>query len=183
MVKNASKEASKCTILVVDDEESIRKLIATFLSNLGHSCLTAVDGVDALDKMKGNKIDAVVTDIKMPNMDGITLISEILAQQSDLPIMVITAFGEEYSAGIAISAGAREFIKKPFSLDEFAIRLHKMINDSETQKRMKREKDEDKAIREFMNESGPLKRIKKEKDLEDGIRELLDDLEGTLKKS
>jgi DNA-binding NtrC family response regulator len=183
MVENVSKEASKCTILVVDDEESIRKLIVTFLSKLGHSCLTAVDGVDALDKMKGNKIDAVVTDIKMPNMDGITLMSEILAQQSDLPIMVMTAFGEEYSAGIAISSGAREFIKKPFSLDEFAIRLHKMINDSETQRRMKREKDEGKAIQEFMNESGSPNRTKKEKDEEDGIRELLDDLEGTLKKS
>jgi len=66
--------------------------------------------------------------------------------------MVMTAFDEEYSAGIAISAGAREFIKKPFSLDEFAIRLHKMINDSETLRRLKGEKDGGKDMQDLMNE-------------------------------
>jgi CheY-like chemotaxis protein len=152
MVENVKRESLKYTILVVDDEELIRSLVVTFLSKLGHSCLTAIDGVDALDKMKGNKIDAVITDIKMPNMDGITLTSEISIKYPGLPIMVMTAFDEEYSAGIAISAGAREFIKKPFSLDEFAIRLHKMINDSKTLGRMKSEKDGDKDMQDLMNE-------------------------------
>jgi CheY-like chemotaxis protein len=119
---------------------------------MGHSCLTATDGVDALDKIKGNKIDAVITDIKMPKMDGITLTSEILTQYPDLPILVMTAFGEEYSAGIAISAGAREFIKKPFSLDEFGIRLHKMINDSETLRRLKNEKNVDQDMQDLMDD-------------------------------
>ncbi len=150
MVENPRTEPSRYTILVVDDEELIRNLVVTFLSKLGHSCLTAVDGVDALDKMKGNKIDAVITDIKMPNMDGITLTSEILIRYSDLPILVMTAFEQEYSAGIAISAGAREFIKKPFSLDEFAIRLHKMINDSETLRQLKNEKNVDQDMQGLM---------------------------------
>jgi len=150
MVENPRTEPSRYTILVVDDEESIRNLVVTFLSKLGHSCLTAADGVDALDKMKGNKIDAVITDIKMPNMDGITLTSEILTQYPDLPILVMTAFEQEYSAGIAISAGAREFIKKPFSLDEFAIRLHKMINDSETLRQLKNEKNVDQDMQGLM---------------------------------
>jgi two-component system response regulator AtoC len=137
MAENPKEESSKYTILVVEDEESLRTLIVSFLSKLGHSSLTAKDGVEALDKIKGNKIDAVITDIKMPNMDGIILTSEISRQYPELPVMVMTAFDEEYSAGTAISVGAREFIKKPFSLDEFAIRLHKMINDSEILKRMK----------------------------------------------
>jgi CheY-like chemotaxis protein len=152
MVENPRTEPSRYTILVVDDEELIRNLIVTFLSKMGHSCLTAVDGVDALDKMKENKIDAVITDIKMPNMDGITLTSEISIQYPGLPIMVMTAFDEEYSAGIAISAGAREFIKKPFSLDEFAIRLHKMINDSEALRRLKGEKNVDEDMQDLMKE-------------------------------
>jgi CheY-like chemotaxis protein len=76
MVEDRRRKPRKYTILVVDDQESLRNLIVTFLSRLGHSCVTAIDGVDALDKMKGNKIDAVVSDIKMPNMDGITLTSE-----------------------------------------------------------------------------------------------------------
>lgn len=145
-------ESSKYTILVVDDEESIRNIIVTLLSKLGHSCVTAINGVDALDKMKGNKVDAVVTDIKMPEMDGITLASEILNQYPGLPIMVMTGFDEEYSAGVAISAGAREFIKKPFSLDEFGIRLNKMINDSETLRRRESEKNGDEDIHDLMDE-------------------------------
>jgi CheY-like chemotaxis protein len=145
-------ESSQYTILVVDDEELIRSLVVTLLSKLGHSCITAIDGIDALEKMKGNKIDAVITDIKMPNMDGIILTREISRQYPELPVMVMTAFDEEYSAGIAISVGAREFIKKPFSLDEFAIRLHKMINDSKVVKKMKSEKNVDENIEDLMDE-------------------------------
>jgi CheY-like chemotaxis protein len=152
MAGNLKMESSKYTILVVEDEESLRSLIVSFLSKLGHSSLTAKDGVEALDKIKGNKIDAVITDIKMPNMDGIILTSEISRQYPELPVMVMTAFEEEYSAGTAISVGAREFIKKPFSLDEFAIRLHKMINDSEILKRMKGEKNVDENIQDLMDE-------------------------------
>ncbi|MCJ7786167.1 MAG: response regulator [Desulfobacterales bacterium] len=205
MVEDRRKKPRKYTILVVDDQESLRNLIVTFLSKLGHSCVTAIDGVDALDKMKGNKIDAVVSDIKMPNMDGITLTSEISTQYPGLPIMIMTAFEKEDTAGLAICAGARDFIKKPFSLNEFSVRLHKMINDSEAQKRMKREADVDKDIQEFTNELEPPKqmkgemdvdkdikefldefeasnRMKTEKGVDDGMRELLDELDASLKK-
>ena len=205
MVEDRRTKPRKYTILVVDDQESLRNLIVTFLSKLGHSCVTAIDGVDALDKMKGNKIDAVVTDIKMPNMDGITLTSKISIQYPELPIMIMTAFEEEDTAGLAISVGARDFIKKPFSLNEFSIRLHKMINDSEAQKRMKRgkdvdkdiqeftneleppkqmkeETDVDKFIQEFMNELEPPKQMKREEGVDDGMRELLDELDANLKK-
>jgi DNA-binding response OmpR family regulator len=152
MLENQRMEISKYTILVVDDEELIRNLVATILSRLGHSCVTAIDGVDALDKMKGNKIDAVITDIKMPNMDGIILTREISRQYPSIPVMVMTAFDEEYSAGTAISVGAREFIKKPFSISEFGIRLHKMIRNSETPKQAKSEKDKDENIQDLMDE-------------------------------
>jgi CheY-like chemotaxis protein len=152
MAENLRTSGSLYTILVVDDEELIRNLLVTFLSKLGHSCVIAIDGVDALDKMKRNKIDVVITDIKMPNMDGIILTNKISLQYPELPIMVMTAFDEEYSAGVAISAGAREFIKKPFSLDEFAIRLHKMINDSEALRRLKAEKNGDKDMQDLIDE-------------------------------
>jgi CheY-like chemotaxis protein len=136
IVENMSMEPSKDTSLVVDDEELLRNLIVTFLSKLGHSCVTAIDGVDALDKMKGNKIAAVVTDVKMPNMDGITLTSKISMQYPELPIMVMTAFEEEDTAGLAVCAGARDFIRKPFSLNEFSVRLHKMIGYSDGFRRL-----------------------------------------------
>jgi DNA-binding NtrC family response regulator len=145
-------EFSNYTILVVDDEELIRNLVVTVLSRVGHSGVTAMNGVDALHKMKENNFDAVITDIKMPEMDGIILTREISKQNPRLPVMVMTAFDEEYSAGTAISCGAREFIIKPFSPNEFIIRLHKMIKESETIKQTKKEKDGDGNIEDFVNE-------------------------------
>lgn len=145
-------ESAKYTFLVVDDEELMRYLVVSYLSKLGHSCLTAIDGVDALEKMKKNKIDAVITDVKMENMDGITLANQISKRYPEIPIMVMTAFDKEYSEGTAISIGAREFIKKPFSLDEFAARLHKMINNSEMIKRMKKEKNADENLQDLIDE-------------------------------
>jgi ATP-dependent Lon protease len=143
---------AKCTFLVVDDEELMRYLVASYLSKLGHSCFTAADGVDALEKMKKNKIDAVITDIKMNRMNGIALINQISKEYPEIPIMVMTAFDKEYSEGAAISIGAREFIKKPFSLDEFAVRLQKLINDSEMIRRMKKEKNVDENLQDLMKE-------------------------------
>jgi DNA-binding NtrC family response regulator len=177
MVEKMRKEPSKYTILVVDDQELLRNLIDTFLSKLGHSCVTAIDGVDALEKMKESKIDAVVTDIRMPNMDGITLTSKISIQYPGIPIMIMTAFDEGDTAGLAITAGARDFIRKPFSLNEFSVRLHKMINDSEAQKRMRREKGVDQDIQESMNELESLKQMEGEKDVDQDIQESINELE------
>lgn len=176
-------ESSKYTILVVDDEELLRRFIVAFLSQLGYSYVTAMDGVDALDKMKGNKIDAVITDVKMPKMDGIILTREISTQYPGVPVMVMTAFDEEYSAGTAISLGAREFIKKPFSPDEFAIRLSKMIGDSETMRRMGSGKDADKETQEFTNELEAPKQMKSEKDEDEVTQDLADDLMKALKEN
>jgi two-component system alkaline phosphatase synthesis response regulator PhoP len=176
-------ETSKYTIVVVDDEELMRRFIVTFLSQLGFSSVTAMDGVDALDKMKGIKIDAVITDIKMPKMDGIILTKEISTQYPGVPVMVMTAFDEEYSAGTAISLGAREFIKKPFSPDEFGIRLNKMIGDSETMRRMGSGRKVDKETQEFMNELEAPRQIKSEKDSDENTQDLVDDLVKTLNKN
>jgi CheY-like chemotaxis protein len=203
---NLKMESPNYTILVVDDEELVRRLIVTFLSQLGHSCITAIDGVDALEKMGGNKIDAVIADLKMPKMDGIILTKEISTKYPGLPVMVMTAFDEEYSAGVAISVGAQEFIKKPFSLDEFAIRFHKMIGDSEMLKRIKSGKDVDEDIQklrnrleisrqmkhkeeddeellEFINEIETHSRMKREKEAAGDPEEIKDELEKSLKKS
>ena len=125
------------TVLVVDDEERVRDFVVSFLSKMGYSCMTAMDGLDALEMMKGKKFDAVIADIKMPNMDGIMLTGEIVKRYPEVPVMVMTGFEEEYSAGTAISFGAQEFIKKPFSVDEFGIRLHKMIKGAESVKQAK----------------------------------------------
>jgi len=149
-------ESIKYAVLVVDDEEPVRNLVVTLLTRLGHSCVKATDGIDALDKMTKNKIDAIITDIKMPKMDGIKLTEEILKQYPGLPIMVMTGFTEESTAEGAISAGAWEFIQKPFSAEELSIRFNKMVKASQT-------------IRQVKNDDG-----------EEDIRDLLGDLEAAL---
>jgi CheY-like chemotaxis protein len=118
-------------VLVVDDEEPMRTLMFTLLSKLGHQCITASNGIEALHKINQDKFDAVITDIVMPEMDGIALTKEIVVLYPNLPVMVMTGYSKEYSTESAISAGARDFIKKPFSIDEFILRLNKMMRDSE----------------------------------------------------
>ena len=180
---NSRTGPSRHRILVVDDEELIRNLVVTFLSMLGHSCITATNGNDALNKMTGNKFDAVITDIKMPEMDGIILTREISKRYPEVPVMVMTAYDEEYSAGTAVSVGAREFIKKPFSHSEFVIRLHKMISDSESLKPMNSDKNEDKDMEEFFNWLESPKRTKDGKDVHKDMQDLTSELEEALKKS
>ena len=116
-------------ILVVDDEEPMRKLIVSLLSPKGHQCVTANNGREALDKFMETKFDALITDIVMPEMDGITLTEELSKHYQNLPVMVMTGYTEEYSAETAIASGAREFINKPFSISEFLIRFDKMMRD------------------------------------------------------
>jgi DNA-binding response OmpR family regulator len=130
-VEETSLRILRYNVLVVDDEEGMRNLVAALLSQRGHSCFQAVDGVDALEKALANKFDAVIADIVMPRMDGITLTKELLKRIPNLPIMVMTGHDSEFSSVTAVSAGAKEFIKKPFSLGEFALRFQRMMRDHE----------------------------------------------------
>jgi DNA-binding NtrC family response regulator len=119
-------------ILIVDDEEIVRNFLVSVFSKHGHNCDTAKDVLEALEKIKKNSFDAVVADIVMPQMDGIALTKELVKLYPDLPIMIMTGHADEHSSESAIAAGAREFIKKPFSIDEFIIRFDKMMRGHET---------------------------------------------------
>ena len=116
-------------ILIVDDEEPVSNFMVSLFSKYGHSCETAKDGIEALEKIKKNSFDSAVIDIVMPRMDGITLTRELVNLYPNLPVMIMTGHADEHSAESAIAAGAREFIKKPFSIDEFILRFDKMMRD------------------------------------------------------
>ena len=120
-------ESPHYKILVVDDDEPMRKLIVSLLSPRGHQCVTANSGREALDKIMETKFDALITDIAMPEMDGITLTKELSKHYPSLPVMVMTGYTEVYSAETVMASGAREFIKKPFSISEFPIRFEMMM--------------------------------------------------------
>ena len=116
-------------VLIVDDEEPVSNLIVSLFSKYGHSCETAKDGIEALEKIKKNAYDSAVIDVVMPLMDGITLTKELLKLHPKFPVMIMTGHADEHSTASAIVAGAREFIKKPFSIDEFVLRFNKMMHD------------------------------------------------------
>jgi CheY-like chemotaxis protein len=125
------KTPSQYKVLVVDDEEPLRKLIVAMLSGQGHQCLTAGNGVDALNKASQIKFDAVITDVVMPEMNGIALTRELLGLYPKIPVMIMTGYNKEYPTGLAIEVGARDFIGKPFGHDEFILRFNKMMRDQE----------------------------------------------------
>jgi two-component system, cell cycle response regulator CpdR len=139
-------ESPKQTILVADDDEATRNIIVKFLSKMDYAYLTATDGLDALQKLKGNKFHAVITDIKMPIMDGIDLAMAISRDCPWIPVMITTGYGEEYSVRSAFSVGALEYIQKPFSFFEFSIRLRKMIENSQVLNRAKAENRDEKGV-------------------------------------
>jgi len=116
-------------VLIVDDRETVRNLVCSLLSKYGHVCETAKDGIEALEKLKKDSFDSAVIDIVMPLMDGIILTKELLKLYPKFPVMIMTGQADEHSAGSAIAAGAREFIKKPFFIDEFILRFDKMMDD------------------------------------------------------
>lgn len=122
----------KYKVLIVDDEAMTRDLISSILSSKGHTCVTASDGVEALDKASTEVFDVVITDIVMPNMDGIALTRELLKRNPSIPIMVITGFTDEHYYEESIEAGATDFINKPFSIAEFLARFQRMMRDYET---------------------------------------------------
>ena len=122
-------EPSRYKILIVDDEPSITDLLDSFLGSQGYLCETATDGKAALERVSQNHFDVVITDILMPEMDGITLTRKLSKQFPNLFIMVMTGYYDENSMERAIAAGAHEFIKKPFTLEEFDMRFQRMIRE------------------------------------------------------
>ncbi len=119
---------SSYNILIADDQESLSNFLVLMLSKGGHNCETAKDGFEALEKVKKGSFDSAVLDIVMPQMDGITLTKELAKLRPDLPVMVMTGH-DEHSAESAISAGALEFIRKPFSINEFLLRFNRMMSE------------------------------------------------------
>lgn len=102
------------SVLIVDDEALIRRILSKTLKREGYSVTEAVDGLDALEKMKDVRFDFVISDIKMPNMDGLKLLKEIRSQYPDTYVLLITGNKAEYKADDVMAAGAHYFITKPF---------------------------------------------------------------------
>ncbi len=105
------------TIVYVDDDIDLLESVSEFLSDEGFTVYPFSDGYDALDKFLGSEVDVVLTDIKMPRMNGIELLEKIRAIDKEIPVILTTGYAELNMAVDAVNKGAFEFIIKPFNLN------------------------------------------------------------------
>ncbi len=117
------------TILIVDDSESIREVVSFTLENEGYNVLIGVDGKDALKFLDGTNIDLIITDLHMPEMDGIGFIKEVRAteQYKRVPILFLTTESQSTKKMEAKEAGATGWIIKPFVPAKLIAALKKVL--------------------------------------------------------
>jgi two-component system NtrC family response regulator len=116
------------TILVVDDEKNYLLVLSEVLQDEGYEVLTAQGGHEALDIQKSSDLDLILTDMKMPGMDGIELLENIKALDPDLPVIMMTAHGTVDKAVEAMQKGAYSYILKPFDNERLTIYVKKAVS-------------------------------------------------------
>ena len=115
-------------ILVVEDEKSIRDVIQETLSNEGYLCASTEDGEKALKVLVKHDADVVITDIMMPNLDGLEL-TKIVKEKYNSDVIIMTGFVKDYSYENIIEIGASDFIQKPVSMNELVIRVKRVLRE------------------------------------------------------
>lgn len=116
----------KAKILLVDDEDLVRDELGGLLDDEGYEVLTARDGQEGLDLFRSVRPDMVITDVRMPRIDGLTLVSVVRKEAPTMPVTVITGHGNEQMAITALRAGVTDFIKKPVRMDDLLQALSRM---------------------------------------------------------
>ncbi len=114
-------------ILVVDDEDSIREVVATLLAARGYQCTIAVNGREALQKLPSAAPDLILSDIVMPEMDGLRLLENVQARNGDVPVIMVTAMHDVNTAIEAIRRGAYDFLLKPFEKDQLYMSVRRAL--------------------------------------------------------
>jgi CheY-like chemotaxis protein/anti-sigma regulatory factor (Ser/Thr protein kinase) len=124
------------TILLVDDEKALADMAQQMLERLGYRVETRTSPLEAIEAFRANpdKYHAVITDMTMPQMNGINLSKQLLEIRSDLPILLCTGFSDAANEERARAAGIREFAFKPLALSDFAKTLRKMMDEAKTKK-------------------------------------------------
>jgi DNA-binding NtrC family response regulator len=116
------------TILIVEDEAKMRRLLELNLGEDGFTTLSAGDAESGVKLLRENIVDLVVTDLKLPGMNGLEFLQSIKRQHASLPVVVMTAFGSVETAVEAMKAGASDYVLKPFSLSEMRMVIRKELD-------------------------------------------------------
>ncbi len=124
-------------VLVVDDEQDICAMLTKFLRSSGYSCESFTDPTKALEAIKRNDFDLVISDIKMPGIDGLQLLSEILKIDPGLDTIMMTGHTSIYTYSDIIRAGAADFIAKPFQLPELKAKMERIDRERKMQRELR----------------------------------------------
>src|SRR5258706_7556502 len=133
------------TILIIEDESKMRRLLELNLGEDGFKTLSVADAESGLQLLASQPIDLVLTDLKLPGMSGLELLQTIKQQNAALPVVVMTAFGSVETAVDAMKAGATDYVLKPFSLAEIRMVVHKELDVS-------RLREENRSLRQALGE-------------------------------
>lgn len=125
-------------ILLVDDDQLVLEALTLLVNSFGYTCLTAVNGLDAIEKLKEEAVDIVVTDVVMPEMDGLRLLAYIKDSYPDTDVIVATGYTDKASYADVIRAGAIDFIKKPFERDELEAKLNRVERERNMVRKLER---------------------------------------------
>lgn len=117
------------TIMIVDDSASLRQVVSIALKGAGYETIEACDGKDALAKLNGNKINLVISDVNMPNMDGITFVKELkkLPNYKFTPVIMLTTESQAGKKAEGQAAGAKAWVVKPFQPETMLAAVGKLI--------------------------------------------------------
>jgi two-component system response regulator HydG len=116
-------------ILVVDDERAMAEMVADGLADRGYEATACASSEEAVARLRAEAWDALVTDLRMPDVDGLTLLAEARRASPDLPVIVMTAYGAIDTAIESIRQGASHYLTKPFKLEELALFLDRLIDE------------------------------------------------------
>ncbi len=122
-------------ILIVDDEDKIRNMIRKYAEYEGFQAEEACDGLQAVEMCEKNHYDLCVMDIMMPNLDGFSAVKEIKKKDPNMPVILLSALGEEYDRIHGFDIGVDDYVVKPFSSKELMMRIHailKRVSSAET---------------------------------------------------
>ncbi|MBZ5670425.1 MAG: sigma-54 dependent transcriptional regulator [Acidobacteriia bacterium] len=133
------------TLLIVEDEAKMRRLLELNLAEEGYTVHTAADAEAGLNTLRQEKIDLVVTDLKLPGMNGLEFLQAVRRTNATTPVVVMTAFGTVETAVEAMKAGASDYVLKPFSLEEMKLILRKELD-------VHRLREENRSLREALGE-------------------------------
>ena len=131
------------TILIIEDEPRMRRLLEISLGEDGHSVQTVADAETALKQLRREPVDLIVTDLKLPGMNGLEFLNEARKLDSGVPIVVMTAYGSVETAVEAMKSGASDYVLKPFSMAEMKLVINKELD-------VQKMREENRTLREAL---------------------------------